>query len=638
MTSADLIRTYSYAGDMTAVITSIVLLVVIKVCLYYSNDVYFSYIKRSIHFVLVGAAANVFFAKVCVADPDNVLLIYALRDIYHILVLLSLGIFIMYIRSILSLDGKLTKYGGTITVAVFIIGMICDVISPFTHFGFYRENGLWYDSTFIKPFTMVYIYALVYFAAMFIMYSQRMIRPVRQSLFITEFIAVLVLFYQSINDSNTFASFTFLLPIIVVFILLHSKPFDLVTGAIIGSSYNIFLEHAKKRKVAVDYMILELDTRIMKEVPTELGKTINAFWHRYFREAILFSPHKGTFVLAIMKTRRNGDTEKKINELIHEVFPRYYEKYKIQYKIFSMINVDFIKDLSELEDFINDLGEKAHINSAYDVTEKDIERLKLMGRTKEVLREIEAGQNLNDEHILVYCQPVKNIKTGKYDTAEALMRMQIDGKLIFPDIFIPLAEHAGFIHTLSCIILNKVCLEVKKLSAEGYDFTRISVNFSLLEIGEPNFCADVVEIIGSHDIPFDKIAFELTESQNEHDYRRVVDQIETLKMFGIKVYLDDFGTGYSNFDRILGLGVDVIKFDRSMLLVADENETISYSLKHFSQAFKELEYKILFEGVETEEHEKICLSCGADFLQGYKFSKPIPIDKLRDFFAKEGEA
>lgn len=107
-----------------------------------------------------------------------------------------------------------------------------------------------------------------------------------------------------------------------------------------------------------------------------------------------------------------------------------------------------------------------------------------------------------------------------------------------------------------------------------------------------------------------------------------------LKEQGLTVYLDDVGTGYSNLDRIVLYDVDVVKFDRFFLLEAEKNAKVIHMIKHLSEAFKDLNYKLLYEGVETEENEKLCLECGADYIQGFKYSKPIPFEKLKDFFEK----
>ena len=102
-----------------------------------------------------------------------------------------------------------------------------------------------------------------------------------------------------------------------------------------------------------------------------------------------------------------------------------------------------------------------------------------------------------------------------------------------------------------------------------------------------------------------------------------------------QMIMNEFHENYSNFEKILKLGMDVIKFDRSLLLCADTDKNVTFTLQHFSQAFKELKYDILFEGVETGDQESLCSSCDADYLQGYKYSRPIPIENLTEFLDKK---
>lgn len=634
MVTSSLIDRYTPVGDIITFFTCIVLLLIICNALYYANDKCFTYLKRAIHFVLFGAFSNFMFMVTCSLWPDKTVLIFVFRDIYHVLLLISLETFIVYTRRLLNISGKMVKTVGLFTHLIFGVGIILDVLSPFTHFGFYYADGIWHDSVFIKPFTFVYIYALVLFAVIFLLYSKRMIKPVRRSLLATEIIIVGILFHQNMRSTNSMTAFTFLLPIITVLILLHSRPYEPNTGALSADSFDYYLTHSKKKGYSMDYMLLKLDTRVSRKIPSELGKTMNSFWHDYFKDASLFIIDSGVYVLAITRSKKNGDTDAKINELIFDKFPVYYDMYNIHYHIMGLSDIDFLNNVEELKDIMNYFIDNEHDNSSLIIKGKDVEKARELTRTKACLRDIEKQQNLNDERVIALCQPVKNTKTGKYDTAEALMRLTVDGKTVFPDMFIPMAENAGYIHTLTKIILNKVCVQINEMLKEGYEFSRISVNIALLELCEPDFVEEIVNIINSNNIPLEKIALEITESENESDYKVVVQKIQKLKEFGLKVYLDDYGTGYSNFDRIMGLGVDIIKFDRSILLIAEKSPEISHSIGHFSKAFKELKYNILFEGVETDEHEKMCVDYGADYLQGYKFSRPIPIEDLTQFFSK----
>ena len=111
--------------------------------------------------------------------------------------------------------------------------------------------------------------------------------------------------------------------------------------------------------------------------------------------------------------------------------------------------------------------------------------------------------------------------------------------------------------------------------------------------------------------------------------------IERLQALGIKFYLDDFGTGYSNFERLIGLPIDIIKFDRSLTILAGKNDESQFMVGSFSEIFKKADYQILFEGVEDERDEKQCIDMNAQYLQGYRYSKPIPIEQLKDFLVRK---
>ena len=208
--------------------------------------------------------------------------------------------------------------------------------------------------------------------------------------------------------------------------------------------------------------------------------------------------------------------------------------------------------------------------------------------------------------------------------------------MVFPDEFIPIAEENHFINTLTKIILFKTCERIREMTDEGYKVKRISVNFSADDLRENDFCKTVETIISKSGIPFEKVAIELTESQNERDFEMVKERINELKGSGIKFYLDDFGTGYSNFERIMELPFDIIKFDRSLVIASGNDEKYRTMVTNLANMFNEVDYAVLYEGVEDEADEKRCIDMKACYLQGYKYSKPIPIEKLTEYFDKTG--
>jgi EAL domain-containing protein (putative c-di-GMP-specific phosphodiesterase class I) len=218
------------------------------------------------------------------------------------------------------------------------------------------------------------------------------------------------------------------------------------------------------------------------------------------------------------------------------------------------------------------------------------------------------------------------------------MRLKLpDIGMVFPDQFIPLAEENGYIHVLTEIMLQKTCDEIKYLMKEGYEVNRISVNVSVLEMRDESFTEDFSKIIKDNEIPDEKIAIGITESQSENDFMVMKNMINDLKGNGIKFYLDDLGTGYSNMERVMELPFDIIKFDRSLVIASDHDSRSRKMVVSLANMFDELNYSVLYEGVETDSDEERCKNMSASYLQGYKYSRPIPIIELKKFFSKVGE-
>ena len=206
--------------------------------------------------------------------------------------------------------------------------------------------------------------------------------------------------------------------------------------------------------------------------------------------------------------------------------------------------------------------------------------------------------------------------------------------MVFPDVFIPIAERNNCVQMLTKIILNKTCRQINTMIRQGYSVRRISVNFSIFDVRENDFCTMVEKIIKENEIEHNKIAIEITESQNESDFEIIKERINELKDSGIKFYLDDFGTGYSNFERIMELPFDIIKFDRSLVIASSSDEKMREMVSHLAKMFSDMDYAVLYEGIEDEEDEARCIDMSAKYLQGYKYSKPIPIKQLTEYYVK----
>lgn len=251
----------------------------------------------------------------------------------------------------------------------------------------------------------------------------------------------------------------------------------------------------------------------------------------------------------------------------------------------------------------------------------------------ENLMDISYAKNPEDERVLVYLQPVLWAKEDKLLSAESLMRLKLpEFSVIEPNEFIPIAERIGCIHQLSLVMLHKVCIQINQMREKHLVFKYISVNFSLSELHQKNFLSDIEGILQKTGADPTFLAFEITETRSEHDHELVKQVMCDIKRLGIAMYLDDFGTGYSNFERIMSLPFDVIKFDKSLTDLSKVDSTSFYMISHFADIFAHSGFKILFEGVEDSADEMRCLNMSADYLQGYRYAKPAPIENVKYFF------
>lgn len=634
MNISDLIGGYSPSPDIISITLCWLILFIIEKVLYFAKDSKLKFLTFVLLFITVGSGANLGLYYYITRGGEKPGIVFLFRDLHHINFFLCMYSFILYMKQMLDVKGKLVNVFSYITRSLLIICALLDILSPFTRIGLYHDGNIWFDDI-VSPYNFFYMYGVIILLIMMLFYSNRLIHSVRTCLIATYLVVVNIMLYQSITNINKFTGFTYVLPVVVVMILLHSKPFDEKTGALSSSSFDSFVHRTVIQSSHTDYLILKLNMNMLDTLPAEFGKTLNSIRCGMFKDALLFNLKSDVFVLAVPRKNKSSDTEKKFREIAENELQIYYSQYLISYKFIGLFDIDFIENVSDILGIIKYLLLNMDNNTVLMVDENKKNELRIMKQIKNNLDDIENQNNPEDSRVLVYCQPIQNMKTGKFDTAEALMRLDLDNVgLVMPYLFIPIAESYDFIHTLTRIMLNKVCKEIKKLEEEGFSFKRISVDFTAHELQSEEFCDELFGILKENGVEPSKIGVEITETQSESDFLHLKEKIRIMKNAGMTLYLDDIGTGYSNLDRIVQYNVDVVKFDRFFLIEAEKNSNIIKMITHLSEAFRDLNYELLYEGVETEDHENLCVSCGADYIQGFKYSTPVPISELRNYFER----
>lgn len=561
---------------------------------------------------------------------DVVIWIYLLRIVSYVLLALTLTCFCIYVSNLIEIPQKQRKRLQLSCMVIWLIYALWEASTPFTHLGFYFDENLEESHNFwLNGFNVVYTIYILILVVFLIRNRHRFISSMYNCITKVMVLCLGIVVVEYIFKTSTFLTLTFTLPIMAVLFLFHSNSFDPDTGTLDDKAFGFYIADLKNKEFTM--MCLKFED-MKQDSMVDFSGEFFRLNEEYFKDSCIFRFGYDRLIMVYEKTKNLKAVF--AMPILMEKFYELYEKYQTDYKIILIQSSPELKngdDYLALNDF---LERKVKMNTSYECTHDDVVAYLEENYIATELHDIVLGNNLDDERILVYCQPVYNTATKSFTTAEALMRLKLDSKMIFPDVFIPLAEKYDYIHFLSLVILNKTCKMVKQLIESGYEIDRISVNFAMSELRDSKFCDEVKHIIELNDVPFDKIALELTESMNEEEFGHVQSVMKTLHEVGMKFYLDDFGTGYSNFERIMKLPIDIIKFDRSLTIVAMNDEGSRDMVVGFTDIFKRADYKILFEGVEDELDETQCIEMGAMYLQGYKYSRPIPIDELESFLVK----
>ena len=242
---------------------------------------------------------------------------------------------------------------------------------------------------------------------------------------------------------------------------------------------------------------------------------------------------------------------------------------------------------------------------------------------------------LRNEEFFIYLQPKINVETNALEGAEALVRWNFKTKeILSPAKFIPFFETDDSISKIDSFVLKTVCKKLNEWKRQGLMLCPISVNLSRKQIEKINIVEHLREIVDSYEVDHSLIDFELTESAAIDNTKSIQEILENLKSLGFKISVDDFGTGYSSFSLLKDIPCDTLKIDKSFVdnVVSSDVDGVVFKdnviIKHIISLSQELGYKCIAEGAETKEQVERLKEMGCKVVQGYYFSKPIPMDEF----------
>lgn len=254
---------------------------------------------------------------------------------------------------------------------------------------------------------------------------------------------------------------------------------------------------------------------------------------------------------------------------------------------------------------------------------------------RKILIECEIKNAILNDEIYVFYQPQVDAISKKVTGIEALLRWN-NNKLgnVSPAEFIPIAEKCGCITEIGNWVLDRVLKTASLWKEKGYKFDNISINISSIQIKENNFKDNLLNTCSKYNISPSLIEIEITEGTLVEICEEKIEMFHELMSAGIHIAIDDFGKGYSSFNYLVALPVNTLKIDKSFTDNI-ENDRYRFVVKNILDLSKSLKYKVITEGVETEEQLNLITELGCNIIQGYYFSKPIPENEIENLLKEQ---
>ncbi len=243
---------------------------------------------------------------------------------------------------------------------------------------------------------------------------------------------------------------------------------------------------------------------------------------------------------------------------------------------------------------------------------------------------------MSQKQFSLFYQPQYDVESGKLRGVEALIRWRDEnGKQISPAEFIPIAEKNGSIVSIGAWVVE----EALRTYAEWRDKYGVhlimSINISAIQYKRKDFVSNVISLMEKYEIHANEIEFEITESVLIDDFVEVIEKMNLLREYGVRVSLDDFGTGFSSLSYLKGLPIDTLKIDKSFIDTVITDDSTRIITESIVSMVKKLGFETVAEGVETEAQYEYLKDIHCDNIQGFYLGKPMPKDEVEQILTSQ---
>lgn len=250
----------------------------------------------------------------------------------------------------------------------------------------------------------------------------------------------------------------------------------------------------------------------------------------------------------------------------------------------------------------------------------------------------ELRRAIENEELFLHFQPKLGISTGEVIGVEALVRWDHPTRgTVYPDDFVPLAEHTGLMAPLTRFVLIAALTQAKSWSDQGFPL-QVAVNLSARSLLDEHLPRQVAELLAAHEVPARLLKLEVTESAIMADPARASRLLRRLADLGVEISIDDFGVGYTSLGQLKNLPITELKIDKSFVMTMNQDTSDALIVQSVIDLGHNLGLTIVAEGVENAAVLEQLSAYGCDDAQGYHFCRPIPAGTIDEWLADNRDA
>lgn len=566
-------------------------------------------------------------------------LCYLANLAFFVLFLARIYAFFLFVLDVLENHQTLPAWVRRFAPVMLLISELIAVSSPFTHAVFYMDAGGYHRGPWYNVLYVCFFWYLAFAAWLILRHQRALPRGARNTLITTVLILVIGnivrMLFPQLLVMNTF----FLMTILVLYLAFENPDLLLSDrgGAFNMRAFGIGLTEWCRKD---SYRLLAFVIRDYSEMRGIYGGLVmdqciirvSDFLTEAYPDCPVFYLRNGAFAIV-------GEKSMDVHRLSGEIAERFRKPWlcggteillKPAFVKAELERRDSGADqvIGKLQLALEGVGREEYAKDR--VTPLSLHVIDRYLAQKQALDLALEGEA---KRIEVYLQPLMDSGTGRLVAAEALARLRGEGgRMISPAVFIPIAEKDGSIIALGEQVLRKTCRFIRDNDIAALGLQWINVNLSPYQCMSPTLAESFKAILDEYGVAPALIHLELTE-QSIADYELIKTQLLALQEIGFQFALDDYGSGYSNLTRVKQFPFKNIKID--MEVVRNYFRDRDPLLPTLVQVFKQMNFSITAEGIETKEMAEGMREIGCDYLQGFYFSQPVPMQAFLQLYAKD---